>query len=345
VIVAASIGCRKTPAAAAAPAASHQSSPAAAVTAQANDPAAPPAQAVKPVPAQLPAIVATVNGDRISREEFEDAVHSLEARNGGPVPAERRDEILRNVLDQLVTYHLLEQEAAAKKVVVPETELASHLDQIKKQFPDEATFQKALAAQGTTEPKLKENIKTSLMVTEVLQEEVGPKVTVTDKDVSDFYASNQASFAEGEAVRASHILVAVPKGATPEQKAAAKTKAEGLLKQIKAGADFATLAKSNSDDPGSAAKGGDLGFFEKGQMVPSFEQAAFALKTGQVSDVVESPFGYHIIKLTDRRPPHTPPLTQVSADIKSFLTNQARQKETTKLVAELRQKSKVEIFI
>jgi peptidyl-prolyl cis-trans isomerase C len=351
-IVAASLACRKAPAAApeataaAAPAAAHQaapaSTPAAAQTPQGTPPAAP---AAKPVPQQLPAIIAKVNGDAISRDEFEDAVHSLEARNGGPVPTDRRDEILRGVLDQLVTYHLLEQEAVAKKVVVPDTELNNHLDQIKKQFPDEAAFQKALAAQGTSEPKLKENIKTSLMVTEVLQEEVGPKVAVTDKDVSDFYAANQASFAEGEAVRASHILIAVPKNATAEQKAAAKTKAEGLLKQIKGGADFATLAKANSDDPGSAARGGDLGFFEKGQMVPSFDQAAFALKPGQISDLVESPFGYHIIKVTDRRPPRTPPLAEVSADIKNFLTNQARQKETTKLVAQLREKSKIEIFI
>lgn len=351
-IVAASLACRKAPAAspeataAAAPAASHQaapaSTPAAAQAPQGTPPAAP---AAKPVPQQLPAVIAKVNGDTISRDEFEDAVHSLEARNGGPVPTDRRDEILRGVLDQLVTYHLLEQEAVAKKVVVPDTELNSHLDQIKKQFPDEAAFQKALAAQGTSEPKLKENIKTSLMVTEVLQEEVGPKVSVTDKDVSDFYAANQASFAEGEAVRASHILIAVPKNATAEQKAAAKTKAEGLLKQIKGGADFAALAKANSDDPGSAARGGDLGFFEKGQMVPSFDQAAFALKPGQISGLVESPFGYHIIKVTDRRPPRTPPLTEVSTDIKNFLTNQARQKETTKLVAQLRQKSKIEIFI
>ena len=351
-VAVASLACGKGPgstarAAAASPVASHEATPAAQASGQPGQPgqAAPPAEAVKPVPQQLPAVVARVNGDAISRDEFEDAVHSLEARNGGPVPADRRDQILRSVLDQLVTYHLLEQEAVAKKVVVSDADLNSHLDQIKKQFPDEATFQKALAAQGTTEPKLKDSIKSSLMVTEVLQQEIGPKVSITDKDVSDFYAANKASFAEGEAVRASHILVAVPKGATPQQKAAAKAKAEGLLKQIKAGADFAELARKNSDDPGSAAKGGDLGFFEKGQMVPAFENAAFALKPGQVSGVVESPFGYHIIKLTDRRPPRTPPLSEVSGDIKTFLTSQARQKETTKLVAALRQKSKIEIYI
>jgi peptidyl-prolyl cis-trans isomerase C len=344
-LIVGSLACRQAPASQAAatsktPGATAQSAAAPAAAGQ-----TPPAPAAKPVPAQLPAVIAKVNGDTIDRAEFEDAVHGLEARNGAPVPADRRDEILRNVLDQLVTYHLLEQEAAAKKVVVPDAELNGRLAQIRQQFPDQAGFDKALAAQGTTEQKLRNTIRQSLMVTKVLEEEVGPKVAVTDKDVQAFYDSNKEKFVQGEAVRASHILIQVAKDATPADKAAAKAKAEAILKQIKGGADFAALAKADSQDPGSAKNGGDLGFFEKGEMVPAFEQAAFALQVGQVSGVVESPFGFHIIKVTGRRPARTLSLAETSNEIKDFLTNQARQKETAQLVEELRKKSKIEIFI
>jgi len=333
------IGCRN------APAASAMADPAAQTQAMPAHPQSPAVPAVKPVPAQLPAVIARVNGEAISRGEFEAAVHSLEARNGGPVPVDRRSEILRSVLDQLVTYHLLEQEAKTKKILIPAAELNDRFTQIEKQFPDQAAFDKALTAQGTSELKLKDTIRTSLMVSKMLNDEVAPKIVVTDAEVAAFYAQNKASFAQGEAVRASHILIAVPKDATPQQKAAARAKAEGLLKQIKAGADFAALAKANSDDPGSAAHGGDLGYFQKGEMVPAFEQAAFALQPGQVSGIVETPFGFHIIKVTGRRPARTAPLAEVQQDIKNFLTNQARQKQTAALVDQLRKKSKIEIYI
>ncbi|MDE3155623.1 MAG: peptidylprolyl isomerase [Acidobacteriota bacterium] len=343
-LIAGLLACRQAPASQAA-AAKTPADPAPTPTAAQAAPGTPAAPAVKPVPEQLPAIVARVNGDAISRDEFESAVHSLEARNGAPVPADRRDEILRGVLDQLVSYHLLEQEAAAQKVTIPDTELNSRLAQIRQQFPDQAAFDKALASQGTSEQKLKDTIRQSLMVTKVLEDEIGPKVNVTDKDVQTFYDANKEKFVQGEAVRASHILITVAKDATPAQKAAAKAKAEALLKQIKGGADFATLAKANSQDPGSAQKGGDLGFFEKGEMVPAFEQAAFALKVGEVSGIVESPFGFHIIKVTAIRPPHTLSLAETSKEIKDFLTNQEREKQTEALVDALRKKGKVEIYI
>ncbi|HVB38125.1 MAG TPA: peptidylprolyl isomerase [Vicinamibacterales bacterium] len=343
-LIVGSLACRQAPASQAAAAAKTPADPGQPPAAAPATPGT-PAPAAKPVPAQLPAVIATVNGDAISRDEFESAVHSLEARNGAPVPADRRDEILRGVLDQLVSYHLLEQEATTQKVTIPDAELNSRLAQVRQQFPDQAAFDKALASQGTTEQKLKDTIRQSLMVTKVLEDEIGPKVNITDKDVQTFYDANKAKFVQGEAVRASHILITVAKDATPAQKAAAKAKAEALLKQIKAGADFATLAKANSQDPGSAKNGGDLGFFEKGEMVPAFDQAAFALKVGEVSGVVESPFGFHIIKVTGRRPEHTLSLAETSSEIKDFLTNQERQKQTAQLVDALRKKSKIDIFI
>jgi len=137
----------------------------------------------------------------------------------------------------------------------------------------------------------------------------------------------------------------VPEGGDAAAKAASRTKAEGILKQVKAGKDFAALAKENSQDPGSAVNGGDLGFFRAGQMVPPFDAVAFKLAPGAVSDLVETQFGFHIIKVLEKRPAQTAPLADVSAQLKQYLETQNRQRETTAFLAGLRAKGKVEILI
>ncbi len=128
------------------------------------------------------------------------------------------------------------------------------------------------------------------------------QITPADKEVRDFYDKTRESYKTGETVRAQHILIKVEPGATPVQDAAAKARAEGLVAALRSGADFAKLAKENSGDAGSAVQGGDLGFFERGKMVPPFEAAAFSQPIGQVGDPVKTDFGYHIIKVTEKRP-------------------------------------------
>ena len=145
---------------------------------------------------------------------------------------------------------------------------------------------------------------------------------VTDAEVQAYYNQHIADYQVKEQVRARHILIAVPEGADAKTDAAAKAKAEDLLKQIRGGADFATLAKANSDDPGSKASGGELGFFTRGKMVPAFEQAAFALQPGQTSDLVKTSFGYHIINVEEKKPEHTKTLDEVKGDILPVLQQQ-----------------------
>jgi peptidyl-prolyl cis-trans isomerase C len=145
-------------------------------------------------------------------------------------------------------------------------------------------------------------------------------------------------------VRASHILLGVDASASADEKQKAKTKAEDILKKVKAGEDFAKLAKDNSTCP-SSAQGGDLGFFGKGQMVPAFEQAAFSLKTGDVSEVVETQFGYHIIKLTEKKEAETVKLDEVKDRISDYLKNQKMQKAVTDFLNGVKGNSKVEILL
>ncbi len=141
------------------------------------------------------------------------------------------------------------------------------------------------------------------------EHEIAP---VTDEDVALYYKIHNNEFLEVEQVKASHILVRVDAGSGDEIKAAARKKAETILAELKGGADFAELAKEKSDDTSSGARGGDLGYFGKGRMVKEFETAAFALKPGELSGIVETTFGYHIIKVTDRKPERTKPLEEVS---------------------------------
>ena len=153
------------------------------------------------------------------------------------------------------------------------------------------------------------------------------QVTVSDADINAYYAANQKRYTAEEARRASHILIAVKKGASDADKAAAKAKAESILAELRKNpADFAKIAKAQSQDPASAELGGDLDFITRGSLPKPVEDAAYALKQGQISDVVESDFGYHIITITDLKPAVVKPLADVKAEITAALTKQKSAK-------------------
>ena len=179
------------------------------------------------------------------------------------------------------------------------------------------------------EEKMKD-LKKRLIVESFLKKKVESESQVSDADLQKFYEQNKEKFKTGEQIRASHILV--------------KTEAEAkdILAKIKAGGNFEELAKKNSVDS-SAAKGGDLGWFGKGSMVPVFEKAALALKEGQVSDVVKSDFGFHIIKLTGKRPAGIRPLEEVKDQIKGAIMPTKQQEVFQKIKEELKKSAKIAI--
>ncbi|NOT27383.1 MAG: peptidylprolyl isomerase [Acidobacteria bacterium] len=338
---------RNTPAAAtsqetaaATPASTQATSAAPATPAAPTD--APPAAA--PVPAQLPEVVARVNGEAISKAELEAAVGELVARAGRPLPPEQRDSVFRGVLDDLIGLRLLKSEGAARKIVVPEAEIDARIAGLKSQFPSEAAFTQMLTARGMTLAKLRSEARDSMQVDTLLRSQL-KDATITPEQVTAFYNENPSDFQQGERVRASHILIGVPEGADPATKQLAFAKAAEVLGQVKAGGDFAALAKQHSSDPGSAPAGGDLGFFERGQMVGPFEQAAFSLAPSQTSEIVESPFGYHIIKVAEKQAARTVPIAEVRAQIQEFLQSQSRQQQAQAFVQSLRAKGKIEVLI
>jgi peptidyl-prolyl cis-trans isomerase C len=299
----------------------------------------------KPMPAQLPAIVAKVNGEVVERWELENAVHALEGRAGGQIPADKRDEVLRGLLDQLVSFHVLVQESRARKFDVSDGELESRLTELKQGFPSEQAFQQELASQGLTLEQLRFQARSSMQVSKLVDAEIKPKISVQDAEVDAYYKENLERFKQGETVHASHIMIGLPPNADAATKQQARAKAQQVLKEVRGGGDFAKLAAEKSNDPGSAAKGGDLGFFPKGQMEPVFEAAAFAVKPGGVSGIVETSFGFHIIKVHERRPARTAPFAEVSGQIKEFLAGKQRDAKLAEFADQAKAKRKVEMLV
>jgi peptidyl-prolyl cis-trans isomerase C len=302
-------------------------------------------EAVQPVPAQLPDVLARVNGEAITRTEFEQAVQSLEGRAGSPVPPDQRDRIFRSVLDDLVGYTLLKQEATARSVTVPDADVEARIGEIRSQFPSEDVFMQMLIERNMTLDQVRTDARQDMAIGRMIEDELAGTVGVTPEQLQDFYTKNPDQFAQPESVRASHILIAFPENADAAGKAQARTTAEQVLGEITAGKDFAALAKQHSQDPGSAVNGGDLGFFQQGQMVGAFNDAAFSLQPGATSGLVETEFGFHIIKVAEKQPARTIPLDEVRPQLEQYLQNVNREEQTDAFVAALKSKGKVEILI
>ncbi|HEX6465456.1 MAG TPA: peptidylprolyl isomerase [Vicinamibacterales bacterium] len=343
VLALAATACKKGSAAAAAASTTAAAKPAG--SSQAGTPGQPSAATPpKPVPAQLPDVLARVNGEDVKKADLERMIKTMEGRAGQAVPPDRRDEIYRSALDQLVVYTLLKQEAKTRNITIDDNEIDAKMKELKGQFPTQEAFDKALKDRNMTADSLKSNARADLSVNKVMESAVSNIPGPTDAEAKDFYEKNPDKFKQEEQVRASHILVRVQPNADEKAKARAKAEIDSVLKQLKAGGDFAKLAQQHSQDS-SAAQGGDLGYFPRGQMVLEFDKAAFALPVGQLSGIVTTQFGYHVLKVTDKKPARTVPFDEAQAQIKQFLEQQKKQQAADGFIEGLKKKAKIEILI
>ncbi len=247
--------------------------------------------------------VATVNGVAISQQdfdfEFQQTIGQM-AQRGQMIGEENMPMVRQSVLSRMIEEELLFQDTQTQGIDIPDQRVADELARVKTRFPSEAEFQTALTALKMSEGDLKRKIHRGLAIQQLISTLVRD-VQVTDEEMQAFYENNPSLFQSPEQVQARHILIKVAPEAEESAKKEALQKIKDVQKKIKAGEDFAALAQAHSEGP-SSVKGGDLGFFRRGQMVKSFEEAAFALQKDEVSDVVETRFGYHLIQVTDRRP-------------------------------------------
>ena len=297
-------------------------------------------------PDKFPDVVAKVNGQSIKKDDLlkgAQVVQMQMAQRGQPVAPSAQ--FYRQVLEELVGITLLQQEAKAQGLKPNEQEVERQVTARKSQFPNEDAYKKALAQNKTTEALLRQQIREQMAAQKYVETKVIPGVTIPDQAIKDFYEKNKGQIHSPERMHLRHILIAVKPDAPAADKEKAKAKAEDLLKQIQGGADFAKVAQASSDDPGSKANGGDLGWISSGQAPPAFEKAAQSLKANQVSPVVESPFGYHVIQLLERQASAVVPYEQVKDRIGVMLKQKQLQEMVQARIKELRAKGKVELYI
>lgn len=294
-------------------------------------------------------IIAKGKGVEVKRSQFDDEViraKSQYAAGGQVIPPERMPMLESQVLNGLIQIQLLEAKAtdadksagkdlADKRLEEAKTRLGSE-DRVNAQLKlmgmSREEFMQKLVEQGTAESVVKRELK----------------VNITENDVKKYYEDNPSKFEEPEQVRASHILLATKDLKTntelsEDQKAAKLKLAEDLVKRARAGEDFAKMAKEYSEDPGSKDKGGEY-TFPRGKMVAEFEAAAFSLSPGQVSDVVTTQFGYHVIKLLEKIPAKKVELAKVASDLKEGLAQEAMRKQLPDYLTQLKKDAGVEIL-
>jgi len=248
-------------------------------------------------------VVITVNGNPITRADVEVEVSRLFRQFGGkasPAQAEQMKPMLHeNAKDNLVKKALLLEEASRREIEIPSGNLDERIADYKSNFPDEETFRKNLAGFCLTEEGFRKEMRDECVIGELVSQVVTDLAGVTEDMVTDRYRQNPAKYQKPEEVRASHILLTVKPDESPEARDEKRAKIADLRQQVLDGADFAEVAREHSDCK-SSVMGGDLGWFGRNRMVKPFEEAAFALGVGEVSEVVETQFGYHVIKVTDR---------------------------------------------
>lgn len=310
---------------------------------QAEAPAEPAAPEFKPV--ELPEVVATVNGQNITREQLQEVFNAAVQGFGAQAQSLSTEQQLQGysqLLNDLIMDKLV-AEASAKEQVTP-ADVDAEIEKIKSQFPDAALFEQQLTQSGMTVDKLKENIAKMLQQQRWMQSQVKTP-EVTDEATQNFYNSNPTEFEQPETVEASHILFMVDPDASEETVKEKQEAATNAAKRASNGEDFNALAKELSEEPGADQSGGDLGFFAKDRMVPEFANAAFSQEVGSIGEPVRSQFGWHVIKVTDKKEAGKVPFDDVKDQIRAFLQSNEQRQAVQKVLQGLKESAKVETFL
>ncbi len=287
--------------------------------------------------------VAVVNGSVITQAEFDGEMTRVRERflrMGRPLSDSQLSQVKKDVLENLISIELLYQETQKRGIQVDEATVNEQLSTLKKRFPSEAEFESAMRKMNLSEPAIRSQFRREMAIQQLIDEQFTQKAAVSEDEIKTFYESQLDSFKQPEQVRARHILMKVDPQTDESQRAEARKKLEMIQQKLQEGEDFEALAKEYSEGP-SNAKGGDLGYFGRGQMVKPFEEAAFGLRPGEVSDIVETKFGYHLIEVIDRKPETTVAFEDVRGRIEQYLKQQKVQEKVRMYVEDLKEEADV----
>lgn len=293
--------------------------------------------------------VAKVNGVGISGKDLNRSLNAAEKQFAaiGNQPGNSNVDVKKEVLDRLIDLELMLQDGKKRGITVSDTLVDESFTAFSKQFEKQDDFTKYLENNDITMAEMIEQVRRSLVMSqlqEAVRQELTAAIDVSAQDAKAFYDGNIDKFNRPEQVRASHILIAVDAKADQETADTARKELEAIQKKIQDGADFAELAKTSSSCP-SSAQGGDLGFFGRGQMVKPFEDVAFSLKPGEVSDIVTTQFGHHLVKMTERREAGTVPFEEVEQRISDYLSQLQVDAAQQKYMKGLRDKAEIETLV
>src|SRR5512140_3409571 len=291
-------------------------------------------------------VAAVVNGEVITLSEVEQRAAPELARMQVPVAerAEARQKVLLQALDVLVGEKLLDGQVKALGIEVNDQEIDLGIqDVLKQNHLDQDQFEQALKSEGYTMASYREFMRGHMAKMKLINSKVRAVIKVSDEDLKAEYAS-WAKQQQGEAeVHARHILIPVKPTAPQDEVEKARARAQALADEArKPGVDFAALAQSKSEGS-SAGDGGDLGWFGRGVMVPAVEKVAFSLDVGKISDPVRTQFGWHVIKIEERRAIGVKPFDEMKDELRERMTRSQMERETASYVAQLRQQATVEV--
>ncbi|MFQ5672396.1 MAG: peptidylprolyl isomerase [Nitrospinales bacterium] len=313
---------------------------------------------------KLPSVVARINGVDISSQfikfKINNIVNQMKRRAGGvPKGLDRikKIELARDVIDKEVIRELMYQAATAAHKEVDVAALEKEMAGLIKAMGGEEKFKKNLAKRNLEPKILRHDIEMEFLIRELIRDQIEGNVHINDDEIKKFYDDNINRFKRPESFHTRHILIphfskedlrTVGKDDMGEKQKElserSRKKAEKILADIRNGADFAALAKQYSKDVASANKGGDLDFMYKGIFPPAFDEAVAKLKPGEISDLVETPAGYHIIQLIETRPADTAPYDEVKKGIQKFLFMRNGKQRLETYVDKLRKQAKVEVL-
>jgi peptidyl-prolyl cis-trans isomerase SurA len=292
-------------------------------------------------------VAAVVNGEVVTLSDLEERVGDMQraAMAKGLGAAKARTQSLQAAFDQIVAEKLLTAQAAALQLEVTDAQVDGAVEDIKRRnrFND-AQLDEALSSQGFTREAFRKSVKRDLEVFQILNVKVKSRVKITDEDVKSYYQSHPGEFAGEDQVHVRHIFMALSKGATSSEEARVQGEAEKVLQRLRAGEDFAKLARDLSQGP-SAADGGDLGWVKRGVVQPELEKAAFALSAGQVSPAIKTRAGFHILRVEERRTGQPRPFDEVKEDIRNRLMSEQIENYRGQYVAELKKDATIDVRI
>jgi peptidyl-prolyl cis-trans isomerase SurA len=314
----------------------------------------PKADLQKPLPATpvssgkvVDAVAAIVNDDIVTLSEVNRAAQPVirEAEKKSAVDAAARSQIRRAALDHLIEKKLLDQKIKELGIKVSDEEIKQAIDDVKKQnnMASQEVLVSALASQGLTFEQYRTQLQEQIEKLRLVSIEVRAKIHVSETEMREYYEANRAKYSEEESFRARHIFFRTNEKAPADDIKKTMTTALMVLAEAKSGKDFAELAKSYSEDPAARKDGGALGTFKKGDMMPELESSILSMKPGEVSELVSTPSGFHIIKLEERTTGKMKPFESVKAEIEDTLYRKKSEERFSQWAKDLRSKASIEM--